>query len=170
MNKTLEEFCRENHREELLREWDSAKNAGRTPADVSFGSSEMVWWKCEKDHSFPMRIAFRTAREQCCPYCTNRRVLVGFNDLGTVEPAIAAQWHPTLNGELTPQQVTFGSSRLIWWQCPEGHVWRTRVDTRAGRQRSGCPVCAGNISKKRLARYRELAAARIPRAEEGREA
>ena len=57
---------------------------------------------------------------------------------------IAAEWHPTLNGELTPEMVMAGSSRYIWWQCPQGHVWRARVDTRAGVQHSGCPVCAGN--------------------------
>gem|GEM_PF-6123003 len=32
--------------------------------DVSSGSSAMAWWRCDKGHSFPMRIAFRTTREQ----------------------------------------------------------------------------------------------------------
>lgn len=107
-------------------------------------SSAMTWWRCDKGHSFPMRVAFRTTREQSCPYCARRKVLAGYNDLATTAPDVAAEWHPTLNGELTPEIVMAGSSRYIWWQCPQGHVWRARVDTRAGVQHSGCPVCAGN--------------------------
>ena len=144
MGKSLREFCAENGRDELLRQWDTEKNGGKTPDDVSSGSSAMAWWRCDKGHSFPMRIAFRTTREQGCPYCAGRRVLAGFNDLAAVAPDVAAEWHPTLNGELRPEMIMAGSSRYVWWQCPQGHVWRARVDTRTGAQHSGCPVCAGN--------------------------
>ena len=75
MGKSLREFCAENGRDELLRQWDTEKNGGKTPDDVSSGSSAMAWWRCDKGHSFPMRIAFRTTREQGCPYCAGRRVL-----------------------------------------------------------------------------------------------
>ena len=143
MGKSLREFCAENGRDELLRQWDTEKNGGKTPDDVSSGSSAMAWWRCDKGHSFPMRIAFRTTREQGCPYCAGRRVLAGFNDLAAVAPDVAAEWHPTLNGELRPEMIMAGSSRYVWWQCPQGHVWRARVDTRTGAQHSGCPVCAG---------------------------
>lgn len=104
MGKSLREFCAENGRDELLRQWDTEKNGGKTPDDVSSGSSAMAWWRCDKGHSFPMRIAFRTTREQGCPYCAGRRVLAGFNDLAAVAPDVAAEWHPTLNGELRPER------------------------------------------------------------------
>ena len=84
-----------------------------------------------------------------CPYCAGRRALPGFNDLATVCPDIAAQWHPTLNGGLTPEMVTAGSRKKVWWQCPEGHVWRAVIYARAGEQRSGCPVCAGTARRRR---------------------
>lgn len=141
------EFCAENGRDELLRQWDTEKNGGKTPDDASSGSSAMAWWRCDKGHSFPMRIAFRTTREQGCPYCAGRRVLAGFNDLAAVAPDVAAEWHPTLNGELRPEMIMAGSSRHVWWQCPQGHVWRARVDTRIGAQHSGCPVCAGSCRR-----------------------
>ena len=51
----------------------------------------------------------------------------GFNDLSTMEPEIAAQWHPTLNGSLTPQMVTAGSHKKVWWLCAEGHVWKAAI-------------------------------------------
>ena len=84
-----------------------------------------------------------------CPYCVNKKVLVGFNDLASIEPKIAAEWHPTLNGALTPEKVTAGSNRKVSWLCPEGHVWRTAISNRTNaKKRTGCPVCAGNVSQK----------------------
>ena len=62
---------------------------------------------------------------------------------------LAAQWHPELNGSLTPDQVTAGSARKVWWQCPEGHTWRTAVCNRTNQyKRTGCPVCAGKVKRK----------------------
>ena len=46
-----------------------------------------------------------------CPYCANRKVLVGFNDLATVQPLVAKEWHESLNGALTPEMVTAGSHK-----------------------------------------------------------
>ena len=60
---------------------------------------------------------------------------------------MAAQWHPSLN-DRTPEQVTCGSSRGVWWlckkcQCGHDHTWRTTVTKRA-QQGHGCPICAGS--------------------------
>ena len=114
-----------------------------TPEAVSAYSNRRVWWLCDKGHSFCAVIAHRVNRESDCPYCTNRKVLPGFNDLETKEPVIASQWHPTLNGSFTPQQVTPGSSRKAWWLCENGHAWKSVISSRTGKQRCGCPVCAG---------------------------
>ncbi|MFB2898623.1 zinc-ribbon domain-containing protein [Aerosakkonemataceae cyanobacterium BLCC-F50] len=58
-------------------------------------------------------------------------------------PYLAAEWHPTKNGTLTPDQVTVGSSRKVWWQCPKGsdHEWDASIVRRTKGQ--GCPCCAG---------------------------
>ncbi|MEW6664129.1 MAG: zinc-ribbon domain-containing protein [Thermodesulfobacteriota bacterium] len=58
-----------------------------------------------------------------------------------LNPKLARQWHPTRNGNLTPQGVTPGSSRDVWWKCSRGHEWKTRVATRS--LGSGCPYCTG---------------------------
>ena len=47
-----------------------------------------------------------------------------------------------LNGALTPEMVTAGSHKKVWWQCPYGHVWKAVIYARTGAQQSGCPVCA----------------------------
>jgi hypothetical protein len=75
-----------------------------------------------------------------CPCCANQKISTT-NNLENF-PELAAQWHPTLNGDLTPADVIAGTSRRIWWQCPEdpAHVWEARSGRRiAG---NGCPFCA----------------------------
>ena len=41
------------------------------------------------------------------------------------------------------RRVPPGSSRKVWWQCENGHAWRAVVNGRTGKQRCGCPFCAG---------------------------
>lgn len=141
----------------LAGEWDAAKNGALTPESVTPASNRKVWWRCEKGHSYRAVIAQRVQRGSGCPYCTNRKILPGFNDLATVQPLIARQWHPTLNGGLTPEMVTAGSNRKVWWQCPLGHTWKAVVYSRTGAQRCGCPICAGKGKQKNV-RYEEILA------------
>ena len=77
-----------------------------------------------------------------CPYCSGQAVLQGFNDLSTVNPVLASEWHPTKNGELYPTMVSRGSGRKVWWKCAEGHEWQATIGSRS--QGSGCPYCSGN--------------------------
>ena len=128
---------------QLAAQWDRKKNGKLRPEMVTPKSNRRVWWRCEKRHSFCSVIAHRVKAKSGCPYCAGRKVLVGFNDLATREPVVASQWHPTLNGDLTPEQVTAGSSRRVWWHCENGHAWRAIVSCRTGKQRCGCPICAG---------------------------
>ena len=128
---------------EIAAQWDGEKNGTLTAKEVSPYSNRKAWWRCREGHSWQAAIAARTKRKTGCPYCTGRKVLAGYNDLATAEPFVAMQWHPTLNAPLTPEQVSAGSRRQVWWQCSLGHVWKARVHSRTGKQRSGCPVCAG---------------------------
>lgn len=129
--------------------WDWEKNESLTPEQVTPWSNRKVWWRCGKGHSYTAAVSTRTTKNSDCPYCTGRRVLTGFNDLETLHPAIAAQWHKELNGELTPQTVTSGSKKKVWWQCADGHVWKAVIYSRTGRRKCGCPVCAGKVKTRR---------------------
>lgn len=62
-------------------------------------------------------------------------------------PAIATEWHPTLNGNLHPKHTHHGSSRRIWWVCSKNkkHHWESSVAHRTGRSKSGCLYCAGKL-------------------------
>ena len=83
---------------EVAAQWNEEKNGALTPDQVSAYSNRRVWWTCERGHAWQASVAARVKNHSGCPYCTGRKALAGFNDLATVEPQVAAQWHPTLNG------------------------------------------------------------------------
>ena len=132
-------------RPDILEEWDYERNT-LDPGEILPSSHEKAWWKCRLGHSWEAAVFSRTREKPSgCPYCTGKKVLAGFNDLGTVKPKVAKEWHPTLNGELTPDKVTLGSNKKVWWKCAEGHVWQAAVYARTRKKGSGCPVCAGTV-------------------------
>lgn len=137
----------------LAAQWNLTANGKLRPQQVAVSSNRRVWWRCERGHEWQASIYSRTRDQTGCPYCANRKVFAGFNDLATLEPELAKQWHPTLNGTLTPEDVTAGNRRKVWWVCPEGHVWKTAVFARTGQRRTGCPVCAGNVNRKKHRQY-----------------
>lgn len=145
-------------REELLEEWDRERNAPLTPDQVSYGSARKVWWRCAKGHSWQTTICTRTSGGAGCPVCAGKVPEEGENDLATQFPALAAQWHPVLNGNLGPDMVTLGSRRKVWWECPLGHVWKAVIYSRTGSKKCGCPICSGRVSRKRLERYQAMLA------------
>ena len=145
MRISLSEYCHCNQREDLLAEWDSARNAPLTPDSVSYGSKRKVWWICAHGHHWQAAVHTRTGSGTGCPYCSGRLPLPGVNDLATTYPDLARQWHPTKNASLTPADVLPGSHRLVWWQCDHGHEWRAQIKSRVNG--AGCPICANNLVK-----------------------
>jgi len=145
----------------IAAQWDAERNGTLTPQGISPYSNRRVWWRCEKGHGYQAAVGARTLNGSGCPYCAGKKVLAGFNDLATLEPQVAAQWHFSLNGTLTAEMVTPGSHARVWWQCAEGHVWKAVVYSRAGPQKCGCPVCAGQVKRRRQGRY-SGAAAEVP--------
>ena len=141
---------------EIAAQWDKRKNGCLKPSDVAVSSNRPAWWRCELGHSYRATVSSRTQRKTGCPYCAGRKVLKGFNDLKTLCPGVAAQWHPSLNGALTPEMVTPGSNKKVWWQCSMGHVWKSVIYPRTGAQQCGCPVCAGKVSTTHARRYAQL--------------
>ena len=142
----------------IAQEWHPTKNAPLLPSQVTPSCKKYVWWRCPLGHEYNAQIGMRTVRHSGCPYCAGKKVLAGFNDLATTQPRIAAQWHPSLNGPLVPQMVTAGSHKKVWWVCDEGHIWKAAIYSRAGKQRRGCPVCAGVVGGKRKIHYERMLA------------
>ena len=136
----------------IAEQWHPTLNGELLPQQVTPGSNRKGWWVCELGHEYPASVAARTAGSGC-PYCAGKKVLPGFNDLATLEPEVARQWHPTLNGALTLESVTAGSRRKVWWTCGQGHIWKAAIYSRSGPRKSGCPICSGRFSRTRLERY-----------------
>ena len=53
------------------------------------------------------------------------------------------EWDEGKNAPLRFEEMTDGSSRIVWWRCTLGHEWRARVSNRV--QGSNCPYCAGRL-------------------------
>ena len=141
MGKSLREFCTENGRDTLLREWDAARNGGLTPSDVSFGSHQKVWWQCSKGHSWQAKVYSRSEGSGC-PYCTGRKETPE-NSLAIQVPALEAEWDAEKNAPLKFADLTVGSHKKVWWRCPAGHSYDSVVKSRV--LGTGCPVCAGRV-------------------------
>lgn len=139
LRETLADYCKRMELENLLAQWDCQQNYPLTPQTISHGSKQKVWWQCAKGHHWQAAVYTRTAGTDC-PYCAGKFPLPGETDLATLYPSLAAQWHPTKNAPLTPQQVLPGSHRMVWWQCEKRHEWRAQVKSRVAG--CGCPVCA----------------------------
>lgn len=129
-------------RPDLAQQWHATRNGALSPGTVTIGSQLPVWWQCPEhaSHEWCVSPCDRIHYETGCPYCSNRRVSET-NSLQALYPALARQWHPTLN-EAGPDQVGAGSKEKAWWKCAEGpdHEWEAVVRNRALGQ--GCPFCA----------------------------
>lgn len=129
----------------VASQWHPWLNGHLTPFDLKPYSTRKVWWLGACQHSWWAAISARTSTGTRCPVCAGKMVLIGVNDLATTHPAVASEWHPERNGELTPQRVSRGSTKKVWWFRPKcGHEWEATVLSRVS-QRQGCAVCAGKV-------------------------
>ena len=112
-----------------------AKEAfGWDPTTVIAGTNKKLSWKCSKGHVWDTSGGHRLEGKGCV-YCSQQKVLAGFNDLATTHPELAKEafgWDPTT--------VIAGTNKKLSWKCSKGHVWKSN-----GRNRTtgrGCPSCA----------------------------
>lgn len=137
---------------ELLDIWDYEKNKYFSPQNVVAGSEKKVYWLCEKKHSWKATINSVVGGNRC-PYCSNKKVLEGYNDIATVAPWMLLEWNYEKNVGISPQKLTPGSEKRVWWICAKCNAeWKSIVYTRKAGQ-SGCPNCAreAGIEKKLIA-------------------
>lgn len=144
---------------ELAKEWDYDKNGRLTPNDFVGGSNVSVYWKCSKGHSWVALINSRV-RGNGCPYCANKRVLEGFNDLLTLNSQLSLEWNYDKNAGLcnkrgedisTPNKVMAVSKYKVWWRCSTcGNEWQASIDCRNNGNR--CRKCASRLRNARMSK------------------
>ena len=126
----------------LSAEWDYEKNGQIKPEFVSWGSNQQYFWICSKcSYSFLASVKDRV-RGRGCPFCAGKKVQTGYNDLKTVFPDIAKEWDYESNKSLTPELVSPGMRKNVWWKCAKGHLWQATINQRTS-NKTGCPYCAG---------------------------
>lgn len=116
---------------------------GWDPRLISCGSHERKEWRCQLGHIYLAAPGQRTRKRPTgCPYCANRLVLKGYNDLQTLFPEIAKEafgWDPT--------EYIGKSTKTMKWKCAEGHMYEAKISTRTtggrGRKATGCGICSG---------------------------
>lgn len=131
---------------EIINDWDWKKNneLGLNPETITLGSHKKAYWKChDENHSYFSEVSSK-AKGHGCPYCSGKRILSGFNDLETICKKkgityLLEEWDYDKNSFL-PSQVAPNSEKKIWWNCPSGHSYLSRVDNRF--HGKGCAICA----------------------------
>lgn len=126
-------------RPDLADEWADSKDINT----VTIGSQYKAQWKCSDhpEHQWSAIVASRATRGAKCPYCTNRKVLSGFNDLATTHPELAKEW----DDEREISTTTSGSGYKARWKCLDhGHSFSMTIASRAKSGHS-CPVCSNKV-------------------------
>jgi len=137
--KVCVENSLENKFPKIASEWHPTKNGKLKPKDIVSGSNKKMWFKCKNGHEWKTSVSTRTLSKSGCPYCAGLKVCKE-NCLKTIAPHIAKEWHPTKNGNLTPNEIGSGSARRCWFRCQMDHAWKARLFHRT-KNGTGCPHC-----------------------------
>ena len=128
---------------EIVKEWHPIKNGKLNPSNYTAGSLKKVWWKCDKgdDHEWNTTISKRVQRNQDCPVCLNKKIVLS-NCLKTTHLHLIDEWDFERNTLVLPTKVGAGSHKRVWWKCKinNRHIWRAIIYTRA-LNAYGCPFC-----------------------------
>lgn len=124
-------------------DWDENTKRGLDPSKLTLGSGKKPSWICEKGHRWDAYIDHRARRGSNCPYCSNKKTLLGFNDLQSQRPDLMSEWDVEANTFL-PSSVVVQSNKEAHWICPKGHKYTKKIYLRALGQ--SCKFCSQGMS------------------------
>lgn len=130
---------------ELMKEWDWDTNEQLKldPHKLTCGSQKKVWWICSKNHKWDATIYNRVKNGSNCPFCTNKKPIIGYNDLSTLHPELIKEWNWNKNINIDPKTISEKSQKKVWWVDKFGHEWQSTIASRTY-SKSNCPYCSGN--------------------------
>jgi len=118
-------------------------------------SGRRIWRLCSGCGHEWRSTPHQRMHQRGCPACARRRSINALaasvdirnarppRALARIRPDLVAGWHPTRNGDLTPENVAAGSERKVWWLCSTDgchHEWQAVIGQRT-RRGLGCPAC-----------------------------
>ena len=156
--KVDDKYCLSLKHPELAKEWHPKRNGNLTPDTVSVLSEDIAWWLCPALHPYELRINNRVndySSEISCPICREKKELkqqtktkpqqslwiTDRNRLSIRAPHIASLWHPTKNGNFTPDSFSIGHSGKAWWLCPNGHETFSIIAAKIKSKPPHCSKC-----------------------------
>lgn len=126
---------------EIFSQVHPTKNTHVNVLKLKSQSNAYLSWVCPTDptHEWDSKISNRTSLGRGCPYCSGQKPIIGVNDFGTTDPALALELvDKSLATEL------FGKSNTkVEWICKRGHTWVTTVYSRTSG--TGCGYCSGRF-------------------------
>lgn len=128
---------------DLAEEW-SDRNLPVTPDSIAEKKDAIYWWKCKRCGGEYQAWLYNRILGSKCPFCSNRIVQYGNNDLLTTDPLIAAEWVKELNGGVMPSDITRTSCKEYWWKGACGHIFKASVSDRTLRH-VPCRICEDEL-------------------------
>lgn len=137
----------------LVEEWLSDKY-GEISEEFP-GSKKLVEWECRRCHGhYKAKICDRGENDKCCPYCTGKKLLSGYNSFDILYPNLIKEWDYLNNILLAnPDEVKPSSQQNVWWICknnPE-HRYKMPIKKRIlfeKRSKESCLICKGRRRKR----------------------
>lgn len=137
----------------LATEW--SPNNERGPETVWKGSPLRVFWKCpECGGEYREQIRNREVGDDRCPYCTDRKVLPGFNSFKVRHLDLMDEFLYVENYMIgvDPDYITDKYRNNVWWKCPTcKEKYYMSIKDRLLKQKRGheaCPSCSERRYKK----------------------
>ncbi len=168
-------------RPDLMEEWDYELNKKIDPETMPLGSNTIIHWICKKGcqykecepinekvdinkckHRWKTAMLSRGLTNSKCPYCLIAPQSICYHQsIEFTHPELAKEWHPTLNKDLQPHQVSNKSNKRVHWKCQIGcihkeknederchHVWSTTIASRFHNNKmTMCPFCVSSPQK-----------------------
>jgi len=151
---------------QVAAKWDYAKNSC-TPSDVTAFCHNKAHWHCHVcGHDWEARVDRVVQFNSGCPRCNaggmpkadGSKPRTEHPTFAECQHSLLSQWDHERNAaeDILPSNTRLRSHKRVHWlchQCPAGqpHRWvqtpNLRLD-KSGRERRGCPVCAGQVACK----------------------
>jgi len=123
---------------ELIKEWDYERNH-QGPECYTLGSSQKVYWKCQKCNFRWYAVICTRTKGIGCPCCAGQ-IVTPTHNLAVCFPELLVEWDYVKNNKL-PTEYLPKVRKSVWWKCLQcEHTWQADIVARS-RGFKKCPSC-----------------------------